>query len=151
MGGFPKNSGSCNHIHLVTPQFDAPWKIIAIVELLSSLHVPPQDRVPTLRFITTHRDGYTREEAAYHTHGVTGLRILVEAELQTLCKPWHTVQCNLHIENQISPLSGANRLQAGSLLHIFVHDDDEDIEQQTPAQTEWTSSTDLDRPHVSDL
>ena len=138
-------------IHLVKPQFEAPWKIVAIVELLSSLHVPPQDRVPTLRFITTHRDGYTREEAAYHTHGVTGLRILVEAELHTLCKPWHTVQCNLHIEKQISPLSGANRLQAGSLLHIFVHDDDDDIEQQTPAQTEWTSSTDLDRPHVTDL
>ena len=35
-------------LHLVKPQFDAPWRITAIVELLSSLHAPPQDRVPIL-------------------------------------------------------------------------------------------------------
>lgn len=137
-------------LHVVRPQLNAPRMLTIIVELLLPAHPPPFNSLPVLRYVTSHGDGHTSEEATYHSSGATGFRILYEAELQAKCRPWSIVQCNLHIERQIAPLSLAVQIQAGSMVEIFVHDDLHDDDHQMALQTEGPSGTDSVSPHVTD-
>ena len=118
---------SVAYIHLVRPQEQRHARAVVlqlIVEIVPfGVDIPPND-VPTLRRIRWHRDHSMTLETAYMRDHQTGYELLFDAHLDEWCHPRHGVQCNLHIESRIALMANRHHLLPGSLLEIFIHDDD---------------------------
>ena len=118
---------SVAYIHLVRPQEQRHARAVVlqvIVEIVPfGVDIPPND-VPILRRIRWHRDHSMTLETAYMRDHQTGFELLFDAHLDEWCHPRHGVQCNLHIESRIALMAHRHHLLPGSLLEIFIHDDD---------------------------
>ena len=118
---------SVAYIHLVRPQEQRHARAVVlqlIVEIVPfGVDIPPND-VPILRRIKWHRDHSITLETAYMRDHQTGYELLFDAHLDEWCHPRHGVQCNLHIESRIALMADRHHLLSGSLLEIFIHDDD---------------------------
>ena len=118
---------SVAYIHLVRPQEQRHARAVVlqmIVEVVPfGVDIPPND-VPILRRIRWHSDHSITLETAYMRDHQTGYELLFDAHLDEWCHPRHGVQCNLHIESQIALMAHRHHLLPGSLLEIFIHDDD---------------------------
>ena len=118
---------SVAYIHLVRPQEQRHARAIVlqmIVEIVPfGVDIPPND-VPILRRIRWHSDHSMTLETAYMRDHQTGHELLFDAHLDEWCHPRHGVQCNLHIESRIALMAHRHHLLPGSLLEIFIHDDD---------------------------
>ena len=118
---------SVAYIHLVRPQEQRHARAVVlqlIVEIVPfGVDIPPND-VPTLRRIRWHRDHSMTLETAYMRGHQTGYELLFDAHLDEWCHPRNGVQCNLHIESRIALMANRHHLLPGSLLEIFIHDDD---------------------------
>ena len=145
---------SVAYIHLVRPQEQRHARAVVlqmIVEIVPfGVDIPPND-VPILRRIRWHSDHSMTLETAYMRDHQTGYEILFDAHLDEWCHPRHGVQCNLHIESRIAFMAHRHHLLPGSLLEIFIHDDDR------PEPTASSQNVDLqpgpqqsaiDSPHV---
>ena len=118
---------SVAYIHLVRPQEQRHARAVVlqlIVEIVPfGVDIPPND-VPILRRIRWHRDHSMTLETAYMRDHQTGYELLFDAHLDEWCHPRHGVQCNLHIETRIALMAHRHHLLPGSLLEIFIHNDD---------------------------
>ena len=118
---------SVAYIHLVRPQEQRHARAVVlqvIVEIVPfGVDIPPND-VPILRRIRWHRDHSMTLETAYMRDHQTGFELLLDAHLDEWCHPGHGVQCNLHIESRIALMAHRHHLLPGSLLEVFIHDDD---------------------------
>ena len=118
---------SVAYIHLVRPQEHRHARAVVlqmIVEIVPfGVDIPPND-VPILRRIRWHSDHSMTLETAYMRDQQTGYELLFDAHLDEWCHPRHGVQCNLHIESRIALMAHRHHLLPGSLLEIFIHDDD---------------------------
>ena len=118
---------SVAYIHLVRPQEHRHARAVVlqlVVEIVPfGVDIPPND-VPILRRIRWHRDHSMTLETAYMRDHQTGYELLFDAHLDEWCHPRHGVQCNLHIESRIALMAHRHHLLPGSLLEIFIHDDD---------------------------
>ena len=118
---------SVAYIHLVRPQEQRHARAVVlqmIVEIAPfGVDIPPND-VPILRRIRWHRDHSMTLETAYMRDHQTGYELVFDAHLDEWCHPRHGVQCNLHIESRIALMAHRHHLLPGSLLEIFIHDDD---------------------------
>ena len=145
---------SVAYIHLVRPQEQLHARAVVlqmIVEIVPfGVDIPPND-VPILRRIRWHRDHSMTLETAYMRDHQTGYELLFDAHLDQWCHPRHGVQCNLHIESRIALMAHRHHLLPGSLLEIFIHDDDipeqsvssQQVDLQTGLQQSATDSLDL--------
>ena len=82
------------------------------------------------------RSLYDPWKTAYMRDHQTGYELLFDAHLDEWCHPRHGVQCNLHIESQIALMAHRHHLSPGSLLEIFIHDDDRQEPQVTLQQAD---------------
>ena len=118
---------SVAYIHLVRPQEQRHARAVVlqlIVEIVPfGVDIPPND-VPILRRIRWHSDHSMTLETAYMRDHQTGYELLFDAHLDEWCHPRHGVQCNLHIESHIALMAHRHHLLPGSLLEVFIHDDD---------------------------
>ena len=118
---------SVAYIHLVRPQEQRHARAVVlqlIVEIVPfGVDIPPND-VPILRRIRWHSDHSMTLETAYMRDHQTGYELLFDAHLDEWCHPRHGVQCNVHIESQMALMAHRHHLLPGSLIEIFIHDDD---------------------------
>ena len=118
---------SVAYLHLVRPQEHRHARAVVIqmiVEIVPfGVDIPPND-VPILRRIKWHSDHSITLETAYMRDHQTGYELLFDAHLDEWCHPRNGVQCNLHIESHTALMAHRHRLLPGSLLEIFIHDDD---------------------------
>ena len=118
---------SVAYIHLVRPQEHRHARAVVlqvIIEIVPfGVDIPPND-VPILRRIRWHSDHSMTLETAYMRDQQTGYELLFDAHLDEWCHPHNGVQCNLHIESRIALMAQRHHLLPGSLLEIFIHDDD---------------------------
>ena len=152
---------SVAYIHLVRPQEQRHARAVVlqmIVEIAPfGVDIPPND-VPILRRIRWHRDHSMTLETAYMRDHQTGYELLFDAHLDEWCHPRHGVQCNLHIESRIALMAHRHHLLPGSLLEIFIHDDDrpepsassQQADLQTGQQQLATDNSDLLQARLAD-
>ena len=118
---------SVAYLHLVRPQEHRHARAVVIqmiVEIVPfGVDIPPND-VPILRRIRWHSDHSITLETAYMRDHQTGYELLFDAHLDEWCHPRNGVQCNLHIESHTALMAHRHHLLPGSLLEIFIHDDD---------------------------
>ena len=138
---------SVAYIHLVRPQEQRHARAVVlqmIVEIVPfGVDIPPND-VPILRRIRWHSDHSMTLETAYMRDHQTGYELLFDAHLDEWCHPRHGVQCNLHIESRIALMAHRHHLLPGSLLEIFIHDDDR------PEQPASSQPVDSQQPPATD-
>lgn len=138
---------SVAYIHLVRPQEQRHARAVVlqmIVEIVPfGVDIPPND-VPILRRIRWHRDHSMTLETAYMRDHQTGYELLFDAHLDQWCHPRHGVQCNLHIESRIALMAHRHHLLPGSLLEIFIHDDD--VPEQSVSSQQVDPQTGLPVP-----
>ena len=117
---------SVAYIHLVRPQEQRHARAVVLqllVEIVPfGVDIPPND-VPILRRIRWHSDHSMTLETSYMRDHQTGFELLFDSHLDEWCHPRHGVQCNLHIESRIALMANRHYLSPGSLLEIFIHDD----------------------------
>ena len=145
---------SVAYTHLVRPQEQrhaSATVLQIIVEIVPfGVDIPPND-VPILRRIRWHRDHSMTLETAYMRDRQTGYELLFDAHLDEWCHPRQGVQCNLHIESRIALMAHRHQLLPGSLLEIFIHNDDrpdlatssQQADLQTGQRQETTDNNDL--------
>ena len=152
---------SVAYIHLVRPQEQRHARAVVlqlIVEIVPfGVDIPPND-VPILRRIRWHGDHSMTLETAYMRDHQTGYELLFDAHLDEWCHPRHGVQCNLHIESRIALMAHRHQLLPGSLLEIFVHNDDrpepstssQHVDPQSRPQQPGTGSSDVLQEWLAD-
>ena len=130
-------NGRIGHLHLIIPQELLVANTIQFLIEFESVHVPlPQWDVPVLVKTTTWRNGAVNAQVSYHTPGITGFEFLVQAQLRETYHPWTSTECNVHLEKRITHLPERLPLQKGSLLEIFVYNDDEPQDSSGLSQVE---------------
>lgn len=109
-------------VHMVNPNpEDHAWCLYVVIELITEAVRPAPDARAVLRYVTTHGDGTTVDEAAYHYPGVNGYLVVGQAHLRRLCSPWGEYECTLMIGRRIALLAERAQFGHGSLIEIFVH------------------------------
>lgn len=146
--------GTTAYLHMVRPQRSPDGsEMQLLVEFSNRFFQLPVGDIPTVRRITW--EGVWSEVepvAAYHTQGISISQLLIQSGLREWCGPDLRTTCNLHTEGRITPPLSPIRIQAGSLLEVYIHFNAiEETDEDHTALFQTRARASSPNPHVLDL